>query len=146
MSNILSALVPMPAAANAVALDHFEARLTFQTDSWDTHDGLSKGTKDFIGPDVCCPDHYAQSRVHGGILLPHAKITERKMSDWPEDTHFVAYCAEQHRNSGKNAEVRLARLVRPVRGVIGGLVGWIEESFALANGDALSTATEVVGS
>lgn len=129
-----SAVAATPAAASAEALRHFEARLTFETDCWDTHDALSKRAKDFVLLDVRGPQLYAQGHVPGAIHLPHGKITARRMAEWPEDTLFVVYCAGPHCNGANKAAVRLARLVRPVKEMIGGVTGWLDEGFALAEG------------
>ncbi len=145
MSGTPSAVARTPAASSADALAHFEARLTFETDCWDTHDGLSKGADDFVVLDVRGPALYAEGHVPGAILLPHGKITERKMSEWPEGTLFVVYCAGPHCNGANKAAVRLARMGRPVKEMIGGVTGWVDEGFKLATGEAPSSVAEIEG-
>lgn len=146
MSNSSSAVAAVPAAVSAEALAHFEARLTFETDCWDTHEGLSMRAEDFVVLDVRSPVLYAKGHVPGAILLPHGKITERKMSEWPDNTLFVVYCAGPHCNGANKAAVRLAKLGRPVKEMIGGVTGWIDEGFVLATGDEPSSVAEVEGS
>ena len=51
------------------------------------------------------------------------------MGEYPKDKVFVVYCAGPHCN-GK-AALRLARLGLPVKMMIGGLTGWIDEGFTL---------------
>ncbi len=138
-----SAPAATPAAASAEALRHFEARLTFETDCWDTHDGLSRGATDFVLLDVRSPHLYAEGHVPGAINLPHGKITERRMAEWAGDTLFVVYCAGPHCNGANKAAVRLARLGRPVKEMIGGVTGWIDEGFGLATGPEPDTVANV---
>lgn len=145
MSKTPSNVAAIPAAASADALAHFEARLTFETDCWDTHDALSNGADDFVVLDVRGPALYAAGHIPGAILLPHGKITARKMSEWPDDTLFVVYCAGPHCNGANKAAVRLAKLGRPVKELIGGVTGWLDEGFVLATGEAPSSVTEVEG-
>lgn len=57
------------------------------------------------------------------------------MAAWPADTLFVVYCAGPHCNGANKAAVRLARLGRPVKEMIGGIVGWAAEGFAFAEGN-----------
>ena len=140
-----SAVAETPAAASADALEHFSCRLTFETDCWDTHDALSKGAGDFVLLDVRGPGLYADGHLPGALNLPHGKMTERRMAEWPEETLFVVYCAGPHCNGANKAAVRLARMGRPVKEMIGGVTGWIDEGFALAKGDAPSSVTEVEG-
>jgi rhodanese-related sulfurtransferase len=127
-----SPVATVPAADSATALRHFEARLAFETDCWDVHASLAAGAADFVLLDVRSPDLFAAGHVPGALNLPHGKITARRMSDWPENTLFVVYCAGPHCNGANKAAVRLARLGRPVKEMIGGVTGWLDEGFALA--------------
>jgi rhodanese-related sulfurtransferase len=120
------------AAPTDAALAHFEARLGFETDCWDTHHAMTAGAPDFVLLDVRSPALFAAGHVPGAINLPHGKITERRMAEWPADTLFVVYCAGPHCNGACKAAVRLARLGRPVKEMIGGIEGWKDESFELA--------------
>lgn len=143
MPNTPSAVAITPAASRDEALAHFEARLTFETDCWDTHDALSKNADDFVLLDVRGPDQYAQGHVPGALHLPYGKITERKMSEWPDDTLFVVYCAGPHCNGANKAAVRLARIGLSVKEMIGGVTGWIDEGFKLAVGTEPSNVHEI---
>ncbi len=140
-----SAVAETKAAASTDALDHFSRRLTFETDCWDTHDALSKEATDFVLLDVRGPALYAEGHVPGALNLPHGKMTERRIGEWPEDTLFVVYCAGPHCNGANKAAVRLAGMGRPVKEMIGGVTGWIDEGFALAKGDDPSSVAEVEG-
>jgi rhodanese-related sulfurtransferase len=138
-----SAVAETSAATSQTALAHFEARLTFETDCWDTHDALSKSATDFVLLDVRGPVLYQSGHVPGALNLPHGKITERKMNEWPSDTLFVVYCAGPHCNGANKAAAKLAKLGRPVKEMIGGVTGWIDEGFKLATGMEPSTVSIV---
>ena len=135
-----SNVTEIPAASSAEALLHFSRRLTFETDCWDVHDAITNGKQDFVLLDVRSPDLYARGHVPGAINLPHRKITGRKMAEWPAGTTFVVYCAGPHCNGANKAAVRLAELGRPVKEMIGGVTGWIDEGFALVEETALKAA------
>ncbi len=124
----------VPPAASEDALAHFERRLKYETDCWDVHDALERSVADFVLLDVRSPDLYEAGHVPGAINLPHARIVERNLSAWSKDTLFVVYCAGPHCNGANKAAVRLARLGRPVKEMIGGVTGWIDEGFSLASG------------
>ncbi len=126
-----SPVATVPAAASAAALAHFESSLQFETDCWDTHDALANGPRDFVLLDVRSAEGYARGHVPGALHLPAGKIVEGRMRDWPRDTLFVVYCAGPHCNGATRAAIRLARLGRPVKLMIGGVTGWIDEGFAL---------------
>ena len=131
-----SPVAAVPAAVPAQALSHFEGSLAFEADCWDVHHCQSTGQVDFVLLDVRSPEHFARGHVPGAISLPHGKIVESRLREFPADTLFVTYCAGPHCNGATRGAIRLARLGRPVKIMIGGVTGWIDEGFALATADA----------
>ncbi len=125
----------VPAAASHRALEHFQSSLEFETDCWDVHDAFAKGQPDFVLLDARSHEAYAKGHVPGAISLPHGKIVEGKLAQWPQDTLFVTYCAGPHCNGAARGAIRLARLGRPVKLMTGGITGWIDEGFALTTGN-----------
>jgi len=136
MSNVTA----VPAAASTEAAIHFAARLGFETDCWDVHDALSNGQPDFVLLDVRSPALFAADHVPGAVNLPHGKITARRMAEWPEGTLFVVYCAGPHCNGANKGALRLAQLGLPVKEMIGGVTGWLDEGFELAAGTVADAA------
>ncbi len=128
-------------AHSSDALTHFEQRLKFETDCWDVHDAMVKGRQDFVLLDVRGPESYKDKHVPGAVNLPQGKIVARKMEPWPLDTVFVVYCAGPHCNGANKAAIRLAKLGRPVKEMIGGITGWHDEGFSFAHGEAPGKAT-----
>jgi rhodanese-related sulfurtransferase len=129
-----SSVRSIPAADSATAAAHFERRLALETDCWDVHEAFSKGAADFVLLDVRSPEMYSSGHVPGAVNLPHAKIIESKLANYPRDTFFVVYCGGPHCNGADRAAARLARLGRPVKLMLGGITGWQDEGFALADG------------
>jgi rhodanese-related sulfurtransferase len=121
----------------AEVVTRYSDRLRFETDCWDVHDALSRGVADFVLLDVRSPALYAKSHIPGALNLPHGKMTERKMSDWAADTLFVVYCAGPHCNGTDKAALRLGKLGRKVKVMIGGMTGWADEGFAFEGTDAI---------
>jgi len=138
---MLSNVALVPAAAPTEAQLHFSRKLGFETDCWDVHDALSREVDDFVLLDVRSPSLYAEGHVPGALNLPHGKITQRKMAEWPEGTLFVTYCAGPHCNGADKGALRLAQLGLPVKLMIGGVTGWLDEGFALATGEAVGDPT-----
>ncbi|CAL74655.1 conserved hypothetical protein; putative Rhodanese-related sulfurtransferase [Bradyrhizobium sp. ORS 278] len=125
----------MPAAPSAQALAHFEAMLAYETDCWDVHQSLRATAPDFILVDVRGEPSFAKGHIAGAINIPHRTMTAERMAAYPRDTTFVVYCAGPHCNGANRAAIRLARLGRPVKMMIGGIAGWLDEGFALTTGD-----------
>ena len=138
-----SPVTVVPAASSPEALAHFESRLSFEADCWDTHEAMATGNQDFVLLDVRSPALYKRSHIPGAINLPHGKIIERKMSAWPSDTLFLVYCAGPHCNGANKAAIRLAKLGRPVKELIGGMTGWADEGFAYFGGEAPGHVNDV---
>lgn len=128
MPTAVTQVLPAPSAA---ALQHFESCLQFETDCWDVHDSMSKGA-DFVLIDVRSPELYAKGHVPGAINISHGKIIEARMNQYPKETVFVVYCAGPHCNGAHRGAIRLARLGRPVKVMIGGVTGWLDEGFTLS--------------
>jgi rhodanese-related sulfurtransferase len=125
-----------PAASPEMALGHFEDMLTFETDCWDVHESLKAPNPDFVLIDVRGPDSFAKGHVKGAINILRGKLTVARMSDYPKEKLFVVYCAGPHCNGANKAAVRLARLGLPVKMMIGGVTGWIDEGFTLTTSEA----------
>ncbi|MCD2177539.1 rhodanese-like domain-containing protein [Rhizobium sp. C1] len=122
----------VPAAVSAEAERHFAAKFSFEADCWDVHAALESRSADFVLLDVRSPDLFRRSHVPEALNLPHGKMTANRMADWPAETLFVVYCAGPHCNGADRAALRLARLGRPVKIMIGGMTGWADEGFGFA--------------
>jgi len=62
--------------------------------------------------------------VPGAGNLPHGRIVEANLTEHPQDTLFVVYCAGPQCNGADKAALRFARLGRPVKKMIGGVEDW----------------------
>jgi len=136
MASSITATPPAPAAE---ALAHFTGALRFETDCWDVHDAMSRGAADFVLLDVRSPAAYRAGHVPGARSLPHGKIVGSALAAFPGETVFVVYCAGPHCNGGHRGAIRIAALGRPVKLMIGGVTGWLDEGFALETGEPLET-------
>jgi len=126
-----SAVSRPPAADSARALKHFEKLLEFETDCWDVHHAISNNRRDFVLLDVRGEDRFAKGHIERAINLPHTRINKETLREYPHNTLFVVYCAGPHCNGTEKAAIRLARLGRPVKKMIGGVTGWLDEGFSL---------------
>jgi rhodanese-related sulfurtransferase len=126
-----SPVTEIPAADSHVARAHFEAMLSFETDCWDTHEALKSGASDFALIDVRSPAMFAAGHIPGAVNIPHGKITASRMAEFAAGVTFIVYCAGPHCNGANKGAIRLARLGLPVKMMIGGITGWLDEGFAL---------------
>jgi len=128
----MSFVADIPAASSEVAIEHFLRRLSVETDCADVAIALKSSEQDFVLLHVV--GDYERRHIPGAIHFPHRKITAESMTDWPQDTLFVTYCAGPHCNGADQAALKLARLGRPVKVMIGGITGWEDEGLPFASG------------
>ena len=126
-----SAVARIPAASSQQALAHFKGLLAFETDCWDVHHAVTNGRQDFVLLDVRAEALYQKGHLPGSTNLPHSKINKASLIAYKHDTLFVVYCAGPHCNATEKAAIRLATLERPVKKMIGGVLGWLDEGFEL---------------
>jgi len=134
-----SVVTQVSAADSATALRHFESGLAFETDCSDVHAALSR-EPDFVLIDVRTAELDARGHVPGAINIPHAKIIGSRMAHHPAGTLFVVYCSGPHCNGAQRGAIRLARLGLPVKLMVGGMTGWLDEGFAVERGAAAEPA------
>ncbi|PXF30679.1 rhodanese [Pokkaliibacter plantistimulans] len=128
----MSSAVSRPAAASSAAAEaHFSALLAFETDCWDVNHAISNGRRDFVLLDVRGEAQYQQGHLPEALHFPHTRLNADSLADYPPDTLFVVYCTGPHCNGADKAALRLARLGRPVKKMIGGVTGWLDEGFSL---------------
>jgi rhodanese-related sulfurtransferase len=117
-------------------LEHYEKLLALETDCWDVHAAQTGVRDEFVLLDVRSPESFAGGHLPGSVNLPYRRINERNLAAWPREALFVVYCSGPHCNGADRAAVRLARLGRKVKKMIGGAQGWKDEGFHLERGPA----------
>ncbi len=131
MSTQKSYVTLYDAASSDEVITVYTAKLAMETDCADVQDALSKGAPDFVLLHAVGSDEaFARRHIPGAYHLPHRLISEEALQAWPRDALFVVYCAGPHCNGADQAALKLARLGRKVKVMIGGLTGWADEGFA----------------
>lgn len=141
----MNRVTEIPAAGSEAALQHFEAAFRYETDCWDVHEALARGSADFKLLDVRSPAAFAAGHVPRARNLPHAKIISAALAGYAPDTLLVVYCAGPHCNGAQRAALRLARLGRPVKVMIGGMSGWREEGFEVTSSTSIEGTVSTAG-
>jgi rhodanese-related sulfurtransferase len=126
-----NAVTEVPPASPTEAIAHFEKLLSLETDCYDVHQALQRVDPGFVLLDVRSPDAYANGHLPHAISFPHRRLTESTLAQYPADTLFVVYCSGPHCNGADRGALRLARLGRPVKKMIGGITGWRDEGYEL---------------
>jgi len=121
---------PTPASSER-AIAYFSALLEFESDCWDVHHAITNDRKDFFLFVVRSSEMFAKGRVPTAINIPRHKLNAATLAGYASDTVFVVYCAGPHCNGADKAALELAKLGRPVKKMIGGVTGWLDEGFTL---------------
>ncbi len=127
----MNGVTQIPAASSGETIAHFEAAFPFEADCWDVNAAMQMPDPGFVLLDVRNDQKFAASHLPGAIHLPHGKIIGSKLARWPEGTLFVTYCDGPHCNGAARGAIRLAKLGRPVKIMVGGITGWADEGFKL---------------
>lgn len=129
-----SGVSAIPAAPSATALAHFSGLLAAETDCWDVHEAIGSGRRDFVLLQTSASaESFAAEHIEGAIHLHHSQISAETLAVWPRDTLFVVYCAGPHCNAADRGAANIARLGRPVKKMIGGKTGWLDEGFSFVS-------------
>ena len=110
----------------ADAIQHFAAKLRFETDPSDVHAAFERGER-FVLVDSRAAVAWAQGRVAGAVHLPTAQIDERASQLIPLDMPVVVYCWGPGCNGSTRAALAFSRLGYEVREMIGGYEYWVRE-------------------
>ena len=128
-----SAVSRISAATAEEALKHFSSLLANETDCWDVNHAISNNRQDFILLDVRGEESYEKGHLPKSVNLPNWKVKEKNLCEYDKDTLFVVYCAGPHCNGADKAALHLAKMGRPVKKMIGGITGWLDEGFLLVD-------------
>ncbi len=131
----------IPAAPQDDAVEFFSKRLSYETDCWDVHHAITNDKTDFVLLDVRSEECFQAGHIPTAINLPHWKINEPALAEYPAETLFVVYCAGPHCNGANKGALALAKLGRPVKEMIGGVIGWTDEGFQLQTTASTEMAT-----
>jgi len=131
-----SQVTRFPAATPQDAVDHFQKRLTFETDCWDVHHDISHDCSEFVLLDVRSAELFAAGHVPTAIHLPHIGMDRNTLPALKDGQIYVVYCAGPHCNGANKGALKIAGLGSPVKEMIGGVEGWKDEGFSLTAAEA----------
>jgi len=119
----------VPAQADDEAIRFYEHKLRYETDPADVYTDIQNDVADFVILDVRSEADYHDKHIEGAISLPHARITEKRMSEFPDDTLFIVYCWSPGCNGSTKGALKLAQLGYKVKELIGGIEYWEREGY-----------------
>ncbi|MER7006502.1 rhodanese-like domain-containing protein [Dactylosporangium sp. NPDC000555] len=114
------------------AIEHFTARLTFETDVSDVHAAMTAGAAGLVVVDSRGAQAWAQGHIPGAVHLPTADIAVRAAELIPAGSGVVTYCWGPGCNGATRAALEFAKLGYQVREMLGGYEYWVREGLEFA--------------
>ncbi|WP_336212012.1 rhodanese-like domain-containing protein [Nonomuraea sp. LPB2021202275-12-8] len=125
----MSAVTAVPPAANAAAVAHFSARLSFETDVSDVAADLEATAPEVIVVDSRSEESWNQGHIPGATHLPTSRIADEALAAIPKHLTVVTYCWGPGCNGATRAALEFARLGYRVKEMLGGFEYWAREGF-----------------
>ena len=119
-------------ADTSAAVEHFAAKLRFETDPSDVAAAFAAG-EEFVLVDARGHAPWHQGRIAGAIHMPHAEIPERAAVEIPITTPVVVYCWGPGCNGGTRAALQFSKLGYAVKELIGGFEYWTREGLDIVD-------------
>ena len=128
-----NAVTRVAPAAPADAAAWFGARARYETDCADVWSELANGAAtNIVVVDARHENEYVGGHVPGAHNLPHRAISAESTAWIPRDAVVVTYCAGPHCNAATQAAAKLAALGFGVKEMLGGIMGWNAQGYALS--------------
>jgi len=122
-------------------IEHYEERLSFQWDSADLAEELSKGAS-VVVIDTRKTVAYNQEHIPGAISFPHRDMNESRTAALDKGMLYICYCDGIGCNGSTRGALKMTKLGFQTRELIGGLDWWKRDGHATEGAKATS-ATEI---
>ena len=110
-------------------LMHYQNKLNYEIDSWDTFEQLEKPDSNLIVVDGRSAEAFAKEAIPGAINLPHREISAQSTAHLDKSKIYVCYCDGIGCNASTKTALKLATLGFDVRELMGGLDWWIRDGY-----------------
>lgn len=111
----------------------YEAKLTFEIDSWDL-DQLRKNGENVILIDARSTSAFEAEHIPGAYSLPHRQMDESSVMGLDRSALVVTYCDGIGCNASTKGALKMVRLGFRVRELLGGLDWWKRDGYPTVEG------------
>lgn len=110
-------------------IDFYEAKLQFETDSWDLFEDLNHNNN-FIVVDARSNHAFDIEHIPTAISFPHTNMSALTTSNLDKTKTYVTYCDGIGCNASTKGALKLSRLGFKVKELQGGLDWWKRDGYA----------------
>lgn len=122
-------------------IEFYEAKLAFETDSWDLFEAISKGS-DTIVIDARSKDAYEFEHIPNAINIPHRTMTIENISNLDKSKNYVTYCDGIGCNASTKGALNMSKLGFKTKELLGGLDWWKRDGYE-TNGKNAKAGTSI---
>jgi rhodanese-related sulfurtransferase len=106
----------------------YEAKLTYETDSWDLNEMRRVGEK-VVVIDARSAEAYQSEHIPGAMSLPHRTMNQETTRHLDKESLYVTYCDGIGCNASTKGALKLAKLGFKVKELLGGLDWWKRDGY-----------------
>ena len=107
----------------------YEAKLRYETDSWDLFESL-QNRENVIIIDARSAEAYEKEHIPSAMNIPHRSMSEETTIHLDRSASYVTYCDGIGCNASTKGALKMARLGFDVKELLGGLEWWKRDGYA----------------
>jgi len=115
-------------------IDFYEAKLNYETDSWDLFEALKIGNNVLV-VDARSSQAFNIEHIPSSINIPHATMSELTTNHLDKTKTYVTYCDGIGCNASTKGALNLAKLGFKTKELLGGLDWWKRDGYATEGTD-----------
>ena len=119
----------METSTNENQLSHYQAKLAYETDSWDLYEALQSNNS-WVVVDGRSAEAYEREHIPNAINLPHRDICSEKVEGLDQTKIYVCYCDGIGCNASTKTAMKLLKLGFNVKELMGGIDWWKRDGYA----------------
>lgn len=109
-------------------IEFYEAKLAYETDSWDVFDALQKGD-DIVVIDARSVEAYTQEHIPNSINIPHKTMNIDTTKNLDKNKLYVSYCDGIGCNASTKGALNMSKLGFNTKELLGGLDWWKRDGY-----------------
>jgi len=110
-------------------MEFYQAKLAFETDSWDLFQGLEAG-EGLAVVDARSKAAWQAEHIPGAVNIPHAAMSDLTCGHLDRSLTYVTYCDGIGCNASTKGALNLTKLGFKVKELLGGLDWWKRDGYA----------------
>lgn len=125
-------------------VEFYQAKLNYETDSWDLFEALNNG-EPVVVIDARSQEAYEIEHIPTSINIPHRLMSEETTSGLDKSKLYVTYCDGIGCNASTKGALNMSKLGFQVKELMGGLDWWKRDGYETHGKKGVSGSEVVCG-